>query len=57
MKPGMLSYTISIHHPSCTYQADGGRQFLVRAFVGGGLASLRLIEDVAAAVAGITKTY
>jgi hypothetical protein len=53
----MKSYTISIQHPSCMYRADDDKQFLVRAFMGGGPASLRLDGDVAAVVAEIARTY
>jgi hypothetical protein len=55
-KPGMISYTISIRHPSRTYRANDGRQFLVRAFMGGGPASPRLDGDATVATVRIART-
>jgi hypothetical protein len=47
---GLASLTKGIRLPSCAYQADGGRQFLVHAFLNGGLAPPRLDEDALGAI-------
>jgi hypothetical protein len=47
----------SAQHHIGAYQADGGRQPLVRTFLKGGLASPRLDGDVAPAAAWASKSY
>jgi hypothetical protein len=47
----------SIQFPSRTYRADGGRQFLLQAFLSRGLAPLRLDEDAPAVAAKVAGTY
>jgi hypothetical protein len=57
MKLGSASHTKGIQVPSRTYRVDGSRQFLVRAFLSGGLAPLRLDGDATTATAKVSGTY
>jgi hypothetical protein len=45
-----------MRHHTCTYQADGGRQPLVQAFLGGGSGSSRPNENTVVVVAGASRT-